>query len=104
MGWLSIMAMHDNDAGQRRLWAILQAHIDAQVYPPSRRQLAARLGLAPQTLNNWHKGLTALPRQDHLQAVAELTGTPYRDVLRAALLDAGYPVEEADPPGHADAG
>ena len=89
--------MQDKGRGQGRLWAILQAHIDSQVYPPSRRQLAVKLGVAPQTLNNWHKGLTTLPQQEHLQAVSHLTGTPYRDVLRAALIDAGYEVTDDAP-------
>lgn len=92
--------MQGERASRTRLWAIIQAHIDAQVYPPSRRQLAHKLGLAPQTLNNWHKGLTSLPQRDHLKAVSELTGAPYREVLRAALLDAGYEVEGPDDSSH----
>jgi transcriptional regulator with XRE-family HTH domain len=88
------MAMSKDGRESGHLWAILQEHIDKQAYPPSRRQLAHRLGIAPQTLNNWHKGLTALPQREHLQAVAALTGHPYPRVLRAALLDAGYETEE----------
>lgn len=82
--------MTDKAKGQGRLWAILQAHIDAQAYPPSRRQLALRLGVAPQTLNNWYNGLNAMPSREHLRAVADLTGEPWRVVLLAALVDAGY--------------
>lgn len=96
------MAMQSKGKGQGRLWAILQAHVDSQVYPPSRRQLARKLDVAPQTLNNWYNGLSAMPLREHLQAVADLTNTPYRDVLRAALLDAGYEVEAdaPQPPEH----
>lgn len=87
------MAMQSKGKGQGRLWAILQAHVDSQVYPPSRRQLARKLGVAPQTLNNWYNGLRSMPEVEHVRAIADLTGTPYRDVIAAALADAGYEIE-----------
>ncbi len=72
-----------------RLWDILQQHVDEQLYPPSYRQLAAKLGVQPQTLLNW-KHPSALPSRANLKAIAELTRTPETDVLRAALIDTGY--------------
>jgi transcriptional regulator with XRE-family HTH domain len=76
------------------LWDILQRHIDDQLYPPSYRQLATRLGVQPQTLINW-KHPSALPSRANLKAIAELTRTPETEVLRAALIDTGYLEPEA---------
>ncbi len=77
-----------------RLWDILQQHVDEQLYPPSYRQLAAKLGVQPQTLLNW-KHPSALPSRANIKAIASLTRTPERDVLRAALVDTGYLEPEA---------
>jgi transcriptional regulator with XRE-family HTH domain len=71
------------------LWDILQQHIDEQLYPPSYRQIAVKLGVQPQTLLNWRRP-SALPSRANLKAIAELTRTPETDVLRAALIDTGY--------------
>lgn len=71
------------------LWEIVQAHIDSSPYPPSYRQVARRLGVTPTTLTNW-RDPQDLPRQANLRALATLTGTPYDEVLRAALVDTGY--------------
>jgi transcriptional regulator with XRE-family HTH domain len=73
-----------------RLWALLQAHRDTQPYPPSDRRIAARLGISPTALTNWRTGLSALPKRTNLEALAALAGVPYRQVLAAALHDAGY--------------
>lgn len=54
------------------------------------------MGVAPQTLTNWYNGLSRMPEREHLMALAELTGKPYRVVLRAALIDAGL-VDDDDP-------
>ncbi|KAE8763214.1 helix-turn-helix domain-containing protein [Georgenia thermotolerans] len=87
------------------LWGILQRHIDEQLYPPSYRQLAAKLGVQPQTLLNW-KRPSALPSRANLKAIAALTGTPETDVLRAALIDTGYLEPDAadSPPDRRSAG
>jgi transcriptional regulator with XRE-family HTH domain len=71
-----------------QLWNIVQAHIDSAPYPPSLRQVAARLGVTATTLGNWRHPKD-VPRQENLRALAELTGTPYPKVLEAALVDVG---------------
>ena len=82
-----------------QLWDIIQAHIDHSPYPPSERQVATRLGVAPNALSNW-KNLRRLPQPENLLRISSLTGTPYRVVLNAALHDAGYLEEETtnEPP------
>ena len=72
------------------LWTIVETYRDSQSYPPSVRAIAKRLGISNMTLVNWRDRLTHLPRPENLHALAELTGVPYRDVLDAALRDAGY--------------
>lgn len=85
-----------------RLWDILQRHIDSAPYPPSERQVAARLGVSPTTLANW-RDPKKLPSRENLQAIADLVGVRYSVVLDAALYDTGYheasgvsPVEEVE--------
>jgi transcriptional regulator with XRE-family HTH domain len=53
-------------------------------------ELARRMGISRENLRLWRKGLRALPGQDNLRSVARTIGQPYRQVLSAALLDAGY--------------
>ena len=72
-----------------QLWALIQAHIDASPYPPSERQVASKLGIAPNALSNW-KNLRRLPTPENLHNLAALIGVPYRVVLSAALTDTGY--------------
>jgi len=79
-----------------QLWDIVQTHIDSAPYPPSLRQVAARLGVTATTLGNW-RNPSDLPRRENLRALADLTGTPYDEVLRAALSDTGYLHPEPDP-------
>lgn len=71
------------------LWDLIQKHIDDAPYPPSGRQLAARLGVAPNTFNKW-RDLKQLPSKENLQAIADLVGVRYSVVLDAALYDTGY--------------
>jgi len=78
-----------------QLWDIIQAHIDHSPYPPSERQVATKLGVAPNALSNW-KNLRRLPQPENLHRIAQLTGTPYRVVLNAALHDANYLTEEVN--------
>lgn len=72
-----------------RLWAIVQAHIDQQPYPPSVRRVARHLGVAPQTVFNW-RNRRGMPSRENLERIAGLTGRPYSEVLEAALVDSGY--------------
>lgn len=72
-----------------KLWELLQRHIDAAPYPPSERQVAARLNVSPTTLANWREP-KKLPSRENLQAIADLVGVRYSVVLDAALYDTGY--------------
>lgn len=71
------------------LWGIIQAHLDR--YGVYEATFARRMGTSPQTINTWKtNGLKQLPARRLLEAVARETGTPYANVLHAALLDTGY--------------
>lgn len=72
-----------------KLWELLQRHIDNSPYPPSERQVAAKLGVSPTTLGNW-RDPRKLPSRENLQAIADLVGVRYSVVLDAALRDTGY--------------
>lgn len=72
-----------------KLWELLQRHIDSSPYPPSERQVAAKLGVSPTTLGKWRNPKN-LPARENLQAVADLVGVRYAVVLDAALYDTGY--------------
>lgn len=72
-----------------RLWDIVQRHIDSAPYPPSERQVAAKLGVSPTTLANWREP-KKLPSRENLEAIAALAGVRYSVVLDAALYDTGY--------------
>jgi transcriptional regulator with XRE-family HTH domain len=71
------------------LWDIIQQHVDNAPYPPSVRQLAARLKVSPTTVANWREPRD-LPARENLVALAELTGRSYDEILDAALQDTGY--------------
>lgn len=72
-----------------RLFDLIQAHIDAQQYKPSERDVARKLGVSPTTLANWRDPKKLIDKE-HLLAIANLTGTPYMRVLDALLEDIGY--------------
>ncbi|GII98355.1 helix-turn-helix protein [Sediminihabitans luteus] len=78
-----------------QLWDIVQAHIDSAPYPPSERQVAARLGISPTALAKWREP-KRLPDVENLRSLARLAGVPYRSVLGAALADTGYEEREQD--------
>ena len=74
------------------LYDIVQRHIDD--HGPTAAWIARRIGMTPQGLDTWkHRGVK-LPNVKYLVALADLTGTPYRDVLSAALRDSRYLPEE----------
>ncbi|MDJ0405836.1 hypothetical protein QNA23_20250 [Rhodococcus erythropolis] len=71
------------------LWNLIQGHLDR--YGVRDAEFARRMGSSPQTLNSWKKrGVRQLPSKELLEAVAEVTGRDYRQVLDAALIDTGY--------------
>lgn len=71
------------------LWKVIQGHLDK--YGVREAEFARRMGSTPQTLNSWkNRGLKQLPDRRLLEAVADLTRTPYFRVLDLALFDIGY--------------
>lgn len=53
--------------------------------------IARRLGVSPANLSQWRsKGVRGWPARSTLDALAATIGRPYREVLDAALADAGY--------------
>ena len=80
------------------LWVIIQSHIDAQPYHVSHRQIARAVGVSSSSLSNWKYATgTGLPSLKNLHAIAEVTGAPYRRVLDAALIAAGYEAPPVTP-------
>lgn len=75
-----------------KLYDIIQAHIDAQPYGTSVRKVAEAIGVSPTTVANW-RNPKELPKKEHLEAIARVTGVPARDVFYAAGVDTGYIVE-----------
>jgi transcriptional regulator with XRE-family HTH domain len=72
-----------------RLTALIDRYKNA--HGVSDAELARRIGISQENLRLWRaNGLRALPDQHNLRAVARTIAQPYRQVLSAALLDAGY--------------
>ena len=71
-----------------RLWAIVEAHMER--YGPTEAVVARKLGMSSSGLARWKGARTdrgrrpALPRPANLQALSELTGVPYAEVIAAA--------------------
>ncbi|WP_166133540.1 helix-turn-helix domain-containing protein [Nocardioides ochotonae] len=75
-----------------KLYDLIQAHIDAQPYTVSERQVARKLGVTQTTLGNW-RAPKRLIAKEHLVAISRLTGVRYSGVLDALLDDIGYLTE-----------
>lgn len=80
-----------------KLVAIIDAYKD-QHGQPSDSSVARAIGVKPQTLNSWRKrGIKEPPDRGALRELARLTRRDYEtDVLRAALLDAGWIEDRGD--------
>lgn len=74
-----------------QLWDIAQHYIDTADGYVSERELAARIGYKSSSVfDGWRAEMKAMPGADVLARLATLARVPYRDVLDAALNDAGY--------------
>jgi len=71
------------------LGRLIDAYRQSVPYPPSGRQLARDVGVSASALSGWRRG-EHLPTPDHLRRLAKVIRTPYRRVMAAALIDAGY--------------
>jgi len=76
-----------------KLYDLIQAHIDAQPYGASERQVARKLGVTQTTLSNW-RNPKKLIAKEHLIAISHLTGVRYSQVLDALLDDIDYLTED----------
>lgn len=85
-----------------RLVAIIDAYKDKHGQP-SDSSIARAIGVKPQTVNSWRKrGIKEPPAREALRELARLTNLDYEtQVLRAALLDAGWIEERGDGDGDA---
>lgn len=72
-----------------KLYDLIQAHIDAQPYEVSERQVARNIGVTQTTLKNWQTPKKLIQRE-HLESISRVTGVPYIRVLDALLEDIGY--------------
>ena len=72
-------------------------------FPPTKRRLALRLGVAPQTITNWQTKVTDLPKRENLESVADFVGRSYDDVLQIALSETGYAPNKAARTGRSTA-
>lgn len=68
----------------------------------SERAFSRSIGLSEGVLSAWkRRGIKDLPRVENLEAVADMIGVPYVQVLSAAMRDAGYAdenIRELRPP------
>lgn len=66
-------------------WNIIQAELDRERFKVSDRAVALKLGVSPTTIANWKDGLSRLPEERNLRAVADFTGLSYEEVVLTAL-------------------
>lgn len=71
------------------VWSYIEQHMAETPYGASERQIARAAGVNHTTLTAWKK-IRRLPQPEHLRAVARQINVPYRVLLDAALIDAGY--------------
>lgn len=72
------------------LWFLVERFQETARFRPTMRMMAAEMGVSHATLADWKYHRVALPKPAHLKALAHTIDVPYRTVLDAALMDAGY--------------
>ena len=83
-----------------RLYGLIQAHMDAQPYGVSERQIAKSLGVTQTTLKNWRSPKKLIAKK-HMRSISRVTGASY-DQVRDALLDDIDYLHETDRPAPPD--
>lgn len=75
-----------------RLWRMIESHADMQEpYRPSNAQISRAVGYAGrQGIGGFHVTSKVMPDPDRLRQFAAISHFTYREVLDAALVDAGY--------------
>jgi len=72
------------------LWVLVERFRETSRFRPTMRMMADEMGVSHATLADWKYRRVTLPKPDHLKALAHTIDVPYRTVLEAALMDAGY--------------
>lgn len=85
-----------------RVWDLIERHQAETPYGVSVRGIARAAGVSHTMLSKW-TDIKRLPEPDHLRAVARQINVPYRVLLEAALMDAGYLLDERQEVGHGPA-
>lgn len=76
------------------LWGLIEDWMETLQFKPSQSQLAERVKVSRSTISEWKYG-TSMPKPLALERLSDETRIPYRRLLAAAHLDAGY-----DPDAH----
>ncbi len=76
-----------------RLWLLIEAWLDAQMFRPTQSQLAGKLGVTRSAVSQWKHG-QARPTPENLRDLADLTRIPYVDLRTAVIEDLGYLLDE----------
>lgn len=81
--------MSDDKRPTGHLWALVEAWLRTQDYPPSQAKIAKRAGISTSMLTALKYG-EVLPRtREPLQGLADAIGVRYERVLDAVLMDQG---------------
>lgn len=71
-----------------KLWDLVEDWRTGMQYPPSDRQIAIDIGVAPTTFSGWRDGLTELPKRHNLWELHRVTNIPFEAIMQAAIDDA----------------
>lgn len=71
-----------------KLWSLIQEWRDGMQYPPSNRQIALDIGVAPTTFSGWRDGLSELPKRHNVWELHRVTNIPFDSLMQAAIDDA----------------
>lgn len=71
-----------------KLWTLYQEWRDGMEFPPSHRQIAARIGISSSTIAGWRDGLAELPKRSTIWRLHEVTNIPFEALMQAAIEDA----------------
>lgn len=73
-----------------QIGALIQEFRDGERGVVSDAEIARQCGVTRGAVGGWIRGLSSMPKPEHLRKLALYIGVPYDRVLQAALADAGY--------------
>lgn len=73
-----------------QIGALIQEFRDGERGVISDAEIARQCGVTRGAVGGWIRGLSSMPKPEHLRKLALYIGVPYDRVLQAALADAGY--------------